>query len=122
MPQRSPWADTRSPVLVESHNYRPTKIEGNDQHPASLGGTDVFAQASILEMYDPDRSQNITLSRRDEHLGRISGSACEEPLKAQNAANGAGIRILTRTVSSPTLADQIAVVLKPLSASQVACL
>src|ERR1700731_1082862 len=48
-----------SPLLVESHLYRPTKIEGNDQHPASLGGTDVFAQASILEMYDPDRSQTI---------------------------------------------------------------
>src|SRR5207253_7086696 len=37
-----------SPVLVESHLYRPTKIEGNVQHPASLGGTDIFAQASIL--------------------------------------------------------------------------
>src|SRR5580698_924135 len=48
-----------SPVLVESHTYRPTKIEGNEQHPASLGGTDIFAQASILEMYDPDRSQNV---------------------------------------------------------------
>ncbi len=42
-----------SPILVESHLYRPTKIEGNEQHPASLGGTDVFAQASILGMYDP---------------------------------------------------------------------
>src|ERR1700687_1606072 len=48
-----------SRVLVESHLYRPTKIEGNAQHPASLGGTDVFAQASILGMYDPDRSQTI---------------------------------------------------------------
>src|SRR5438094_9611541 len=49
-----------SPVLVESHLYRPTKIEGNVQHPASLGGTDIFAQASILGLYDPDRSQTIT--------------------------------------------------------------
>src|SRR5579883_1267308 len=46
-----------NPVLVESHLYRPTKVEGNDRHPASLGGTDIFCQASILEMYDPDRSQ-----------------------------------------------------------------
>src|ERR1700686_4341154 len=44
-----------SPVLVESHLYRPTKVEGNDRRPASLGGTDVFSQASILGMYDPDR-------------------------------------------------------------------
>src|SRR5215475_9085075 len=49
-----------SPLLVESHLFRPTKIEGNEQHPASLGGTDIFAQASILGMYDPDRSQTIT--------------------------------------------------------------
>src|SRR5258707_11924177 len=37
-----------SPLLVESHMYRPTKVEGNDKHPASLGGTDIFAQASVL--------------------------------------------------------------------------
>ena len=49
-----------SPLLVESHLYRPTKIEGNDQHPASLGGTDIFSQASILGMYDPDRSQTVS--------------------------------------------------------------
>src|ERR1039458_6566519 len=49
-----------SPILVESHLFRPTKVEGNPQHPASLGGTDVYAQASILDLYDPDRAQNIT--------------------------------------------------------------
>ncbi len=99
------------PILVESHLYRPTKIEGNEQHPASLGGTDVFAQASILGMYDPDRSQTIA------HLGDVQtwGSFLEAirgPLNAQKAVQGAGIRILTRTVSSPALADQLKTVLK----------
>jgi len=100
-----------SPILVESHLYRPTKIEGNEQHPASLGGTDVFAQASILGMYDPDRSQTIA------YLGDVRTwggflEAIRGPLSAQKAVQGAGIRILTPTVSSPALADQLRSVLK----------
>ena len=96
-----------TPLLVESHMYRPTKIEGNDQHPASMGGTDVFAQASILDMYDPDRSQNITNRGELSTWGEFM-AAMREPLIAQNTANGAGIRILSGTVSSPTSADQFA--------------
>ena len=95
-----------SPVLVESHLYRPTKIEGNAQHPASLGGTDIFAQASILGLYDPDRSQTIT------YLGDVRTwgdflNAIRGPLNVQKGLQGAGIRILTQMVSSPTLADQL---------------
>src|SRR5260370_14755835 len=100
-----------SPVLVESHMYRPTKIEGNSLHPASQGGTDIYAQASILDMYDPDRSQNVL------YLGEIStwavlSGALQGPLNSQKAVNGAGIRILSRSFSSPTLADQMQQVLK----------
>ncbi len=100
-----------SPLLVESHLFRPTKIEGNDQHPASLGGTDIFAQASILGMYDPDRSQTVT------YLGDVRTiedfrTAIRGPLSVQKALKGAGIRILTRSFSSPTLADQMQAFLK----------
>jgi len=95
-----------TPLLVESHLYRPTKIEGNDKHPASQGGTDVHAQASILDMYDPDRSQNVI------HLGNISswGALVAElkgALNSQSAVKGAGIRVLSKSFSSPTLADQM---------------
>ncbi len=95
-----------SPILVESHLFRPTKVEGNPQHPASLGGTDVYAQASILDLYDPDRAQNIT------YLGDIRSwnafmEAVRGPMNVQKSIAGSGVRILTQTVSSPTLAAQI---------------
>ncbi|HSZ62404.1 MAG TPA: TAT-variant-translocated molybdopterin oxidoreductase [Terriglobales bacterium] len=95
-----------SPVLVESHLFRPTKIEGNPQHPASLGGTDVYAQASILDLYDPDRAQSIT------YMGDVRSwnafiSAVSGPMMAEKGMAGGGVRILTQTVSSPTLAAQI---------------
>jgi molybdopterin-containing oxidoreductase family iron-sulfur binding subunit len=95
-----------SPLLVESHLGRPTKVEGNDQHPASMGGTDIFAQASILGLYDPDRSQTV-MSMGDVRSWQSFLSAIRGPLSAQKALQGAGIRILTPTISSPTLADQL---------------
>src|SRR5580658_8802709 len=95
-----------SPILVESHLFRPTKIEGNPQHPASLGGTDIYAQASILDLYDPDRAQDIT------YLGDVRSwnafiDAISGPLMAEKSMAGGGVRILTQAVSSPTLAAQI---------------
>jgi len=95
------------PLLVESHLGRPTKVEGNNLHSASLGGTDVFAQASILGMYDPDRAQTIT------RLGEIQSwasfiSAMKGPLSVQKGLGGAGLRVLSQSFSSPTLKDQVA--------------
>src|SRR5450631_3321150 len=95
-----------SPLLVESHLGRPTKVEGNDLHPASLGGTDIFAQASLLGLYDPDRSQTV-MSMGDVRSWQAFLGAIRGPLSAQKALQGAGIRILTPTISSPTLADQL---------------
>src|ERR1700745_3917243 len=88
-----------SPVLVESHLGRPTKIEGNDQHPASLGGTDIFTQASILGLYDPARLQTVT-SMGDVRSWQAFLSAIRGPLSAQKAMQGSGIRILTTTMTS----------------------
>lgn len=93
-------------LLVESHEGRPTKIEGNPDHPASLGATDIFAQASVLSLYDPDRSQTLT------QIGEITAwsaflGAIRPIITAQRGLQGAGLRILTETVVSPTLADQL---------------
>jgi phytoene synthase len=49
-----------APLVATTYDGRPTKIEGNPGHPASLGATDVFSQASVLSLYDPDRSQTVT--------------------------------------------------------------
>lgn len=100
-----------TPLLVTSREFRPIKIEGNDRHQASLGGTDVFAQASILNLYDPDRSQGIS------YLGNPADwpsflQALQPQLNAQQAKRGAGIRILSQSFSSPTQADQMQQVLK----------
>ncbi len=93
-------------LLAESHMGRPTKVEGNPKHPASLGATDAFAQASVLSLYDPDRSQAITgsgkISSWNAFLAALSGA-----LEQQKARRGAGLRILTETVTSPTLASQL---------------
>ncbi len=98
-------------LLVESHEGRPTKVEGNPDHPASQGATDLFAQGSVLTLYDPDRSQAIT------QLGEIRPwsaviAAVRGGLSAQSATKGAGLRILTETVNSPSLAAQIQQVLQ----------
>jgi MoCo/4Fe-4S cofactor protein with predicted Tat translocation signal len=87
-------------VLVESHMGRPTKIEGNPDHPSSLGATNSWMQASILGLYDPDRSQVV------RHLGEIS-TWSEFLAMLAPALKGGGVRLLTQTITSPTLGAQI---------------
>jgi MoCo/4Fe-4S cofactor protein with predicted Tat translocation signal len=93
-------------LLVESNMGRPTKVEGNPRHPASLGATDIFAQASVLGLYDPDRSKSVL---RD---GRISdwdtfASAMDALSPNLKASNGSGLYILTECTSSPVFASQM---------------
>ena len=93
-------------ILVESHEGRPTKVEGNPLHPASIGATDVFAQASLLDLYDPDRMQTLTYVGEILPWSAFLG-AMRTVITTQQAAKGAGLRILTEAVCSPTLASQI---------------
>ena len=93
-------------LLVESHMGRPTKVEGNPDHPGSLGGTNIFCQASVLTLWDPDRSQAVL------HEGRISDWAAflamiDDLRTNLTGTKGSGLRILTETTSSPTLAAQM---------------
>src|SRR5439155_13430018 len=101
-----PFAGSGMGLLVESHEGRPTKIEGNPEHPSSRGATDLFAQAAILGMYDPDRSQTVTNLGEIRPFGAF-GAVARPIMVAQQATRGRGLRIVTDTVASPTLAAQI---------------
>ena len=89
-------------ILVESHTGRPTRIEGNPDHPASLGAADVFAEASILSLYDPERSQTVTRSGQANSWANF-----ERDFRAALGDSGQGVHILTESVTSPTLSAQL---------------
>ena len=93
-------------ILVECHMGRPTKIEGNPDHPASLGSTDPVTQAVVLELYDPDRAQVVTNAGRISTWGNFVQGLTEK-VGMLSHRNGEGVRILTETVTSPTLGRQL---------------
>lgn len=88
-------------LLAESHQGRPTKVEGNPDHPASLGSTDAITQATVLSLYDPDRSTRIRNSGNEANWEDIVTELNDI------ADDGTGLSILTETVTSPTLAQQL---------------
>lgn len=100
-------------VLAKSNEGRPTKIEGNPDHPQSLGATDVLAQASILSMYDPDRSKEVTF-RGDPRTWQNFMTEIRAAIEQNRADGGAGIRFLTETITSPTLIAQFRQILTEL--------
>jgi molybdopterin-containing oxidoreductase family iron-sulfur binding subunit len=93
-------------VIATSNEGRPTKIEGNPDHPASLGATNVFMQAGILDLYDPDRAQAILYGGEPSDWASFL-SALNAAMAAQKSSQGAHLRILTGAVTSPTLFSQI---------------
>lgn len=97
-------------LLAESHTGRPTKLEGNPEHPSSLGATDLLAQASILTMYDPDRSRAITYLGEVRPWASFAG-AMQTVLGEVKALGGTGLHFLTETTTSPTLSAQFAAIL-----------
>lgn len=108
-----------TPLLARSNEGRPTKVEGNPDHPNSRGGdpadrgssaTDLFAQASILGLYDPDRSQTITYREEIRTWSTFVGEV-RTALDEQRPKQGAGLRFLTETVTSPTLGAQLKAIL-----------
>jgi molybdopterin-containing oxidoreductase family iron-sulfur binding subunit len=104
-----------TPLLARSNEGRPTKLEGNPDHPNSRNSdpadrgssaTDIFSQASILSLYDPDRSQT-PLYRDESRTWSTFVGEIRTALDEQRPKQGAGIRFLTETITSPTLAAQL---------------
>lgn len=118
----APLLGAATPILVRSNEGRPTKIEGNPDHPnnqpVNIAGadpyhdprgssaTDIFSQASILSLYDPDRSQTLTY-REDIRTWTAFVGEMRSVLDEQRAKQGAGIRFLTETITSPSLGAQL---------------
>jgi len=94
-------------LLVETHDGRPTKIEGNPDHPHSLGAATAIQQALVLGMYDPDRSAKVLQGGKES-----TWPALEAAVQKLSLGDGAGLRFLSGFVSSPTLASLRADVLK----------
>ncbi len=105
------FAGYAQPVLAKSYEGRPIKLEGLPEHPASLGAADAFTQAALLGLYDPNRSKS---PRRN---GRRASWAAFDAWAATASADldrtgGAGLRLLTSPVGSPTLQRQIEALLR----------
>ena len=100
-------------LLVETHDGRPTKIEGNPDHPHSLGSATALMQAAVLGLYDPDRSSRVLNGGKEAKWADF-----ETAVKALNLGNGGGLRFLSGSVTSPSLAALRGDVLKKYPAAK----
>src|SRR5262249_26115990 len=89
----------------------------NPDHPISLGASNSFMQASILDLYDPDRAQGLRATGQISSWGRFL-EALDSALASQNNKRGAGIRFLTGTITSPTTAWQMERILERFPAAK----
>jgi Fe-S-cluster-containing dehydrogenase component/anaerobic selenocysteine-containing dehydrogenase len=90
-------------LIIESHEGRPTKIEGNPKHPSTMGRSNPFIQASILNLYDPDRSGNVKQNGSDKDWNDFV-TFWQGLLPKYKANGGAGLAVISESSSSPTMA------------------
>jgi len=100
-----PFPTGAIPVLVKSDAYRPIKVDGNPDHPITKGGSDPITQGTLLDLYDPDRSQHI-LHRGENGTWPVFLASFRSTLADKKASGGEGLYFLSSTVTSPTLATQ----------------
>ena len=93
-----PFKNNALGVVIENHDERPVKVEGNEKHPTSLGKSNSFAQASTLEMYDPDRARGVKFKGN-----KVDWNEYLKFAKSINDGNGKGLAVLMQESSSPTI-------------------
>ena len=98
-----PFPTGAIPVLVKSDAFRPIKVEGNPEHPVSKGKSDAFTQATLLDLYDPDRSQHVLYRGQSSSWGNFQQAFAGA---IQKTSGGQGVYFLSETITSPTLASQ----------------
>jgi molybdopterin-containing oxidoreductase family iron-sulfur binding subunit len=98
-----PFVTGAVPLLVKSDQFRPIKIDGNPEHPYNQGSSDPFTQATLLELYDPDRSQHVTWQGEDREWAEFAQGL---RVKMAESKDGTGMYFLSSTITSPTLARQ----------------
>jgi len=98
-----PFVTGAVPLLVKADQFRPIKIDGNPEHPYNQGASDPFTQATLLDLYDPDRSQHVTFRGENREWAEF---AQEFRAKVASTGDGTGIYFLSETITSPTLARQ----------------
>ena len=104
-------------ILVEHQMGRPIKIEGNPRHPSSLGATDAIAQAMLLDFYDPDRAGGMQNGGNpSDRQALLTALALLRGRLAETS--GAGFRVLTGTVTSPSTGGAIEAVLQAYPAAR----
>jgi molybdopterin-containing oxidoreductase family iron-sulfur binding subunit len=95
-------------LLVESHGGRPTKVEGNPDHPASLGAAGVFEQASLLGLYDPQRARTVRDRGGRSSWGALGSALSGDALGRSVGTRGAGLHLLLEPTASPFVLGLVA--------------
>ena len=98
-----PFVTGAVPLLVKSDQFRPIKVDGNPEHPYNLGSSDPFTQGTLLDLYDPDRSQHVTYRGENREWAEFAQGL---RVKAAETKDGTGLYFLSATITSPTLARQ----------------
>jgi len=98
-----PFVTGAVPLLVKSDQFRPIKVDGNPEHPYNHGSSDPFTQGTLLDLYDPDRSQHVTYRGENSEWAEFAQAL---RTKVASTKDGTGIYFLSATIASPTLARQ----------------